>query len=72
MLLTVVSGSLGASIASKREHSVTSTYHYAIEDAVGLSQAGSIEEAAIHDVNQLASARGLVLGVMNRVLGIEP
>lgn len=51
---------------------VTSEYHFAVEDAVGRSQAGSLEEAAEHDLRDLAKARGLVLGVMNRVLGIKP
>lgn len=52
---------------------VAAEYHYAVLDLIQATQgAETLGEAMSVNVDDLQSARGLLLGVMNRVLGIPP
>lgn len=52
---------------------VTAEYHAAVVDRVTDTQnAETLDDAAAIDLRRLQEARGLMLGVMNRVLGIGP
>jgi hypothetical protein len=52
---------------------VTAEYHHAVVGRVADTQnAETVDDAAAIDLQRLQEARGLMLGVMNRVLGIGP
>lgn len=52
---------------------VAAEYHHAVVDRIAQTQnAESLDEAAEVDLDRLREARGLMLGIMNRVLGIGP
>jgi hypothetical protein len=47
-------------------------YHVLVLDSVERSQAGTLDDALELDYSELAASRAVLLGVMNRVLGIKP
>lgn len=52
---------------------VAAEYHHAVLDRIEATEViESIDQAAMIDLEPLRDARGLLLGVMNRVLGISP
>ena len=52
---------------------VASEYHHAVLDRIEATEAAeSLDAAAKIDLERLREVRGLLLGVMNRVLGIPP
>lgn len=52
---------------------VAAQYHHAVLDRIEATErAESLDAAAQIDLAHLRDARGLLLGIMNRVLGISP
>ena len=47
-------------------------YHLLILDSVEQAQSGTLDDALELDNSELSSSRAVLLGVMNRVLGIKP
>lgn len=51
---------------------VAEQYHLLVLDAIAESQSGTLDHALELDQSGLIASRGVLLAVMNRVLGIKP